>query len=306
MKNKIALRFSAVAMSVLMAGSTYSEISVMALNEGENVIVGFVGAVSPIASQYYSDTKPELEQLSENMPSVITAVMSDNSVADIPVSWVCADGDYENTDFRYYSFLPVWDSDEYVISDEISENELPYAAVFLADFAGFHSGTISYDDILNYNGTAGSSYTGKESELEIYDFLTNELCFNYATAVGIMANIYKESGFDPNAYNPNDLGKESYGICQWRDTRLTALKSYCSENGLDYTSAYGQMRYLQYELKTTEKNAWNHMQGFENTQQGAYDAACAWAQWFERCAHYYNGVDQYAQRGNLADRKSVV
>lgn len=289
-----------MAMSVFMAGSTYSEISAKAFGEDESVIVGFVGAVSPIASQYYSDTKPELHQLSENMPSVITAVMSDNSVEDIPVSWVCADGDYENTNYKYYSFLPVWDSDEYVISPEISENDFPYTAVFLADFAGFHGGTFSYDDIINYNGSAGSSYTGKESELEIYDFLTNELCFNYATAVGIMANIYKESGFDPNAYNPNDLGKESYGLCQWRDTRLTALKSYCSENGLDYTSAYGQMCYLQYELKTSEKNAWSHMQGFENTQQGAYDAACAWAQWFERCAHYYNGVDQYAQRGNLA------
>ena len=62
----------------------------------------------------------------------------------------------------------------------------------------------------------------------------------------MLANIKAESSFRPTAYNSNG---GSYGICQWTGGRKTRLQNYCEDNGLDYTTLYGQLCFLEYELR---------------------------------------------------------
>lgn len=300
MKNikRVFLVIATFTLTLIITAGNYTVLpntAIIALAEDsqEITIQKFQNAKYPVESYFYFDKKPALQKLINAMPSEISAILINGSIINIPVTWMCTDGNYEDTNYYYYSFVPIWDKSQY----NILIDDLPYTEVFLKNFSGikYHSQT----DI-DINDELGGTYTGRSSEQEIFDFLIGTLNVNYATAVGIMANIYKESGFNPQAYNPNDLGAESYGICQWRSERLTALKSYCSNNGLDYTSTYGQLRYLQYELNNGESYAWSQMQGIENTQSGAYIAGYRWAQRFERCSQYYNGIDQFEQRGLLA------
>ena len=60
---------------------------------------------------------------------------------------------------------------------------------------------------------------------------------------------------------------------------------------------------MQYELETSESSAYSSFRNVENTADGAYTAGYNWAAKYERCAHYFNGIDQYAQRANLAQSK---
>ena len=56
------------------------------------------------------------------------------------------------------------------------------------------------------------------------EFLRSELKLNSAAIAGILANISRESGFDPATVG--DEGA-SFGLCQWRDRRRDRLLAYC-------------------------------------------------------------------------------
>ena len=139
------------------------------------------------------------------------------------------------------------------------------------------------------------SVTSSSNETIIYDFLKNTMGFNTAAACGILANIYKESSFNPGSSCLDVNGLTSYGICQWNGARFTALKNYCSSKGYNYTSLTGQLNYLKYELEGSEKYACSKIKNVDNNSTGAYNAGYNWARYFERCAQEY-----YAQRAVLA------
>lgn len=139
-----------------------------------------------------------------------------------------------------------------------------------------------------FSAAAPSAFAAEDNETKIYNYLRSELGCNTATACGILSNIFEESGFDPEAYNPAGY----YGLFQWGGYRQSALRSFCPDN---YNTIEGQLRYLKHELETNESGAWSMMQGIENTAEGAYTAACRWAQYFERC-----DSGHYALRGSRA------
>lgn len=56
-----------------------------------------------------------------------------------------------------------------------------------------------------------SAVTNNANETTIYNYAVNNMGLNVAAACGILANIYKESSFNPNALGDNGT---SYGICQ--------------------------------------------------------------------------------------------
>ena len=127
------------------------------------------------------------------------------------------------------------------------------------------------------------------NELPIYNYVTGTMGLNVAAACGVLANLYAESGFDPNAVGDNGT---SYGICQWHDTstgvgRWTNLKNYCNSNGYNWQTLNGQLRFLQYELSGAE--AWtgtlSYLKSIANTANGAYDAGYYWCYYFERPAN---------------------
>lgn len=141
------------------------------------------------------------------------------------------------------------------------------------------------------------------NEQVVFEYLTNTMGLNTAAACGAMANLEKESNFNPHAEYQEKDGSISYGLCQWNGVRRTALENYCSAHGYDSTTLNGQLHYMQYELETSESSAYGSFRNVENTADGAYTAGYNWASKYERCAHYFDDVDQYAQRANLAKSK---
>ena len=128
----------------------------------------------------------------------------------------------------------------------------------------------------------------------IYQYLTKEMGINHAAACGVLANIQHESNF--NTFAVGD-GGTSYGICQWHNSRFSALMAHCQSKGLDYNTLEGQLSYLEYELSTGYKSVLNVLKNVPNSEQGAYDAAYAWCMHFEVPA---DTVNRSIQRGNLA------
>ena len=128
----------------------------------------------------------------------------------------------------------------------------------------------------------------------IYQYLTKEMGLNHAAACGVLANIQHESNF--NTFAVGD-GGTSYGICQWHNSRFSALMAHCQSKGLDYNTLEGQLSYLEHELSTGYKSVLNVLKNVPNSEQGAYDAAYAWCMHFEVPA---DTVNRSIQRGNLA------
>jgi len=137
-------------------------------------------------------------------------------------------------------------------------------------------------------------FTAGSNEYIIFDFLINEMKLNRAATMGVMANIYWESGY--KAVIDGD-GGTSYGLCQWHAGRKTRLINWCTENGLDYNSVEGQMKYLQYELPNFYPSVDSYIRQVENTADGAYDAAYYFCFNFEAPA---NRTAQSTKRGNYA------
>lgn len=142
---------------------------------------------------------------------------------------------------------------------------------------------------------ARAADTYAENEAEIYRFLKEELQLNTAVACGILANIERESSFNPTAEIIDVNGKTSFGLVQWNGGRFENLKSYSAQNGLDYRTVSAQLRFMRHELMGEENKAWQKLQGIPDTVQGAYTAAYNFARWYERCWSGY-----YAQRGQTA------
>ena len=117
---------------------------------------------------------------------------------------------------------------------------------------------------------ASSGFSSGSAEYVIYKFLVGEMGFNRAAAMGVLANMYYESNYQPTI--PGDSGT-SYGLCQWHAGRKTNLINWCNENGFDYTTIEGQLRFLQYELPTRYPSVYSYLKKVENTAEGAYDAA---------------------------------
>ena len=132
------------------------------------------------------------------------------------------------------------------------------------------------------------------NEHTIYRFLTGEMGLNRAAAMGVMANIYWESGYKPVI---NGDSGTSYGICQWHAGRKTNLINWCGDNGLDYTTLDGQLRFLKHELPTRYPSVDKYLRQVENTADGAYDAAYYFCFNFEAPA---NRTAQSTKRGNYA------
>ena len=114
-----------------------------------------------------------------------------------------------------------------------------------------------------------------------YNFLVNNMGLNTAAAAGLLANFEQESSFNPSL--SGDSGS-SYGLCQWNKSMKTALINYCNSNGLDYSSLYGQLSYLYYELQNEYPSLLSTLRSTANNSSGAYNAGYRFCYDFERPA----------------------
>ena len=131
------------------------------------------------------------------------------------------------------------------------------------------------------------------NEKTAFSFFTDTMGLSPAAACGVMSNIKCESGFSADI---NGLGG-AYGICQWTGVRKSRLQSWCSSKGYSASSLNGQLRYLQYELKTYFPKVNNYLKSVSNTASGAYNAAFYFCYYFEAPANTYSTS---VYRGNLA------
>ena len=209
--------------------------------------------------------KPKLSQCLAKMPKTLTALLADGSREKIEVGWECV-GDYENSNYFYYQFKPVWDESAYTVEPGV---EAPYINLFLGVDSRLKMASL------------------EENREDIFNFMREEMGFNIAAACGVLANIQSESSFRPTASMVDTNGLTSYGLCQWNGPRFESLKSFCAANGYDYQSVQGQLSYLKYELEHSEASACARVKNVENTADGAYQAGYNWARYFERCSSVY-------------------
>lgn len=95
-------------------------------------------------------------------------------------------------------------------------------------------------------------------------------------ASGLIGNFMVESGSDnlkSQAYNPNDRGKPSFGIAQWRGDRFEKLKTRPNFESLE-----SQLQYVWDELNTTESRALNKLKNSRNVEE----ATLAVSKYYER------------------------
>lgn len=120
------------------------------------------------------------------------------------------------------------------------------------------------------------------NEQFVYLFCVNKMMLSPAAACGVMANIYRESSF--RNYVKSD---SSYGLCQWMGERRSNLHKWCRNNGLDSSTMYGQLSFMQHELMSDEKYLplVEIMYSLGNTEQDAHDAAREWCYKYEMPAN---------------------
>lgn len=233
-----------------------------------------------------AEQKPTEEELVARMPKVLNVRMSDSEEwTEIETSWYCVGGDYTETEAFYYQFSPAWDGMKYAVASGTDVIvDIPYISVFFTT-----------------EGTEQAAVTASANEEIIFEFFIKEMGWNVAGASGVLANIFKESGFNPNTMG--DRGT-SYGICQWHNKRWTNMKNWCNSNGYDWTTLTGQLYYLKYELSQNNSNIlyngktiYNYIVSVPNTAEGAYQAGYYWCYYFEIPA---NKASASKTRGNLA------
>lgn len=255
-----------------------------ALPQEKHVITGFVIPENGNQIQASATDRPSLEQLTSLMSDTITVYLDqEETKTEISVAWYCVGGEYEEGTQYYYQFSPKWDTKRYELSDSLDvELDAPDYGVFFGEETGITT----------------LSVTHSANETKTYRYLVENMGLKCAAALGIMANIQSESGYNPNAVNPGSTS--FHGICQWglggaSGNRWSKLKSWCSSHGYSYSSLNGQLRYMRYELENYSGYRYSTLKNVSNTASGAASAARTFAQYFEGCSSIY-----FASRQRLA------
>lgn len=249
-------------------------------------IAGFTQAGQEIGEVSFS-LGENIDQLTAQMPQTVSVTTEYGTQQQIPVTWT-TQADYVNTDDFYYAFVPQWDTDTY---DVAPETDVPYILAQRTDM------TVSdTQGVRTKNAKASGA-----NATTIFRFLVSDMSYSSAAACGVLANIQAESDFNPNCYG--DKGT-SYGICQWHNSRFTALKNWCKQNGYDYTTLTGQLYYLKKELSANNdtylyngKTINNKMLTYTASVDNAYNAGYYWCYTYEVPA---NRESVAKSRGNVA------
>lgn len=118
------------------------------------------------------------------------------------------------------------------------------------------------------------------NEAEIYTYLTSEMGLNTAAACGIMANIYYETNFTA------DISVSGYyGLFMYWSGLANELFTWCGNNGYDYTTVHGQMKFFDYKMESAYQSLLGTLRGLSNTADSAYSAADMFCRQFERPAN---------------------
>lgn len=107
------------------------------------------------------------------------------------------------------------------------------------------------------------------------DFLIGK-GLNGAAACGVAGNIKHESNFNTAAIGDNGT---SFGICQWHNSRGTAMKSYVGSNWA--SNLTGQLNFLWKELTESYTSVLSHLKSVSESESGCKSAADYFVRKFE-------------------------
>ena len=136
------------------------------------------------------------------------------------------------------------------------------------------------------------SFAASSNKDKVYTALVKN-GLSYAAACGVMANIEKESNFNPSAGSTSG----AYGLCQWTGARRSNLFSFCKNNGYSSNSVEGQVAFLMHELRGSYSGVLNSLKSVANSADGAYNAGYRFCYDFERPS---NKGSRSSQRGSVA------
>lgn len=143
-----------------------------------------------------------------------------------------------------------------------------------------------------------ASASTSDNKNEVFKQLTTKLDLNPAAACGVMANIERESNFDPTLVITDSNGLPSGGLCQWNGGRFNNLKNYCRNFGYDHLTIEGQIAYLSWEMASNSYGfVYDYLKSLPNNADGAYKAAWYWCYYFEIPS---DRATKAAQRANNA------
>lgn len=140
---------------------------------------------------------------------------------------------------------------------------------------GVHYVTYTAEDFVDEDSIMWDSWLQhieyKRNSRICLDYLLNECNLNWASALGIMANLSVESDFSP-VWAGDDY--TSFGICQWNGPRWINLENFCIERGYDMTCLQAQLEFLKYELEGPEEELYEYLlKKIPNTRNGCALAA---------------------------------
>ncbi|CAB5220361.1 hypothetical protein UFOVP235_47 [uncultured Caudovirales phage] len=87
-------------------------------------------------------------------------------------------------------------------------------------------------------------------------------------AAGIVGNLMAESGPGVSPTIPGDKGK-AIGIAQWRDSRRQELMRFAAKGGMDPHALDTQVKFLDSELRTTERSTLDAINRSSTPQEAA-------------------------------------
>lgn len=87
-------------------------------------------------------------------------------------------------------------------------------------------------------------------------------------AAGLVGNLMQESGWDINTKAVGDNGN-SFGAVQWNGPRRRAFKQWAAQNGFPESGLGTQIAYLDHEMKTSERGAYDALMGTGTVQEAA-------------------------------------
>lgn len=119
--------------------------------------------------------------------------------------------------------------------------------------------------------------------VQITAFLREEMDLPDSAVAAILANMHRESSFDPRAV---DETGNFFGLCQWSRARWVDCFNFCQENELDRFSVEGQLAFLRFEL--SGEYEWIYLYFLLNAEDSEDGAQVAQ---FEFCASFEAPLD---------------
>lgn len=175
----------------------------------------------------------------------------------------------------------------------VEGNCQPYQAVHEMVYTSDYVSSPSFYNDYYYSQIVHVIYPASEGAAGVYNFLRTNLGLNDAATLGIMISMDNESHIIADKLereNPGYYFPQGYGLCGWTDSQSGGfylwgnLRTYCIENGYNWTTYEGQLWYLKFEL---EEGGYDHESRFrtcyskllaaEDSHAGAIQAAMDWA-----------------------------